>query len=853
MRYLSSNTLYSLFVLLIIFITGNDGHGNVRIATQGKTLIFGNNFIERHFAADSWQTTGLYNFRTGTEYSFDGADDVVLEFADITDIHQMPEQVETVPLRKFRYLSREVQDLPGGGKELVFTGEWQGIQINIRYELHPEWFYMKKRIDVKNVRPEQCFLLTVYLESLKNQFAGKHLIDVMTRPMNYKPIHRSEDCFMLMEYPGGMEALFDMKYFPGRFLAPGEQYTSYPAVVGMTSKNDLEFELRKYAYEEMYWYPGSPPHNYGVWIIHLNWDGTPENIYPHLRKSAEMGMDIFIVDARLDAYKLRSNEEEQWLEYQLPERERFPDGLEGFLEQTRLAGLQVGYYLRTSQLIRRRKSWMIDHPMLADRFKTHPPLESGNYVGESSGSCFAYQPYDNYFETYTLNLIKNYESDFFHFDWFTSYPCTQPHHNHLPNGWDAVDKQHEAFMRILMEMRRENPSIVLQSGGGCLSVQWMKWLSHSFIHDIWPGPVPDLSYTRSCGTDSRERLHRYAKDGLSPMMMISDWTDAGGDLMENPYGWKDSFMNSIALTPSLRLEAGLYSYGHRELAWMKQWMKWRSDHTEGYANVRFLWGHPYERGTEGYAFLENSQGYLYFVNNEYADHEVSVVLDETIGISGRDTRYRVQFLYPEEAVLTHDGRPFFRYGDKLELFLPFKSIRYVSVFPESGRTDLPEIQSLPLQSDRWVVGTKRVNSKQVRNVLEYSAGLSLSGKALPEEQIPAASDADIKLFTGLVDENPAGRIYLLLYGEEPVAGSSIIEQPFPGLKVWVNERPVGGTVKSTKRPWQRRRKDQPYFYGDVTGLVSAGNNTIRWMTDSGSVKMTEAILVRDTDEQFPEL
>jgi len=495
---------------------------------------------------------------------------------------------------------------------------------------------------------------------------------------------------------------------------------------------------------------------------------------------------------------------------------------------------------------------MIDHSKLDKRYKDDPPLESGHWVNSSSGSCFAHRPYEDYFRDYTLNLVKNYEADFFHFDWFTSFPCTQAHHDHLPDGSDAVDKQHEAFMRVLMQMRAENPSIVLQSGGGCLSVHWMKWLSHSFIHDIWPGPIPDLSYTRSCGADSRERLHRYAKDGLGPMMLISDWTDAGGELTHNPFGWQDSFISSLALSPCLRLESGLYSYGRRELAWMKRWLDWRSAHTQGYSNVRFLFGHPYQRGTEGYAFVDDSQGYLLLVNNEYADHEVTLRLDESLGIGDRRREFQVRLLYPAEAVLTNKGSATFRYGDTLSLSLPFKTVRYLSVFFADGEPAGATIERLPAQADRWVVGSKELVRRSAPQAMQYEVKLSLAGKELPTTRggtVP--TEPAIRVDPKLVDEAPAGKVYLLLYGDEgPLAGKRAAD-PFPRLSVWLNDDPIGGTTKPQARPFVRRTKDLPFFYSDVTGLLRGGANRVRWETAPDASPFTEAILVREADERFP--
>ena len=137
----------------------------VRLEVKHSKLIFGNDYIERAFEEDSWQTVSLRNVRTGGEYDFPDAEDVALEFADINSIHQEPRQVETVPLKRFTYQGRELQEAREGGKKLLFFGNWQGIDLVISYELLPQWFYMKKSIQFTNTRPEETLLLTVYLES----------------------------------------------------------------------------------------------------------------------------------------------------------------------------------------------------------------------------------------------------------------------------------------------------------------------------------------------------------------------------------------------------------------------------------------------------------------------------------------------------------------------------------------------------------------------------------------------------------------------------------------------------------------------------------------------------------------
>jgi hypothetical protein len=211
----------------------------------------------------------------------------------------------------------------------------------------PNWFYVKKRMQVPNQRSRPVFLCSVYLESLRNRLASEPMIDALPQArkitlggsdvltMHYKQVQRSDDWFNLMEYPGGVESLFDLKYFQGIFIQPEESYVSHPDVVGMTRKGGVDFDLRQYVYKEIYWYKGVAPHAFAPRLVHLDWDATPENIYPHLRKSALMGTKLFILDARSDRYRLRERGGEKWLECELPDKTRFPEGTEGFLTETK--------------------------------------------------------------------------------------------------------------------------------------------------------------------------------------------------------------------------------------------------------------------------------------------------------------------------------------------------------------------------------------------------------------------------------------------------------------------------------------------------------------------------------------
>jgi hypothetical protein len=207
---------------------------------------------------------------------------------------------------------------------LAFRGRWQGIDLGVYYELEPHRFYMRKRVEITNNRKSRVFLAALHLESLWNQLANKQMADVAPSAFYSKRVSRSAECFTLMEFPAGIASLFDMKHFPGRFLQPGEHYVSYPGVVGMTAKGNLDFEL--------------------------------------------------------------------------PDKTRFPEGPEGFMKETQIAGLKLGYYLRTSALVMGRKAWTMRVPGLPDTVPEKDLDAPGHYRGNEGGvSCFGCREYEEYF------------------------------------------------------------------------------------------------------------------------------------------------------------------------------------------------------------------------------------------------------------------------------------------------------------------------------------------------------------------------------------------------------------------------------------------------------------------------
>jgi hypothetical protein len=251
--------------------------------------------------------------------------------------------------------------------------------------------------------------------------------------------------------------------------------------------------------------------------------------------------------------------------------------------------------------------------------------------------------------------------------------------------------------------------------------------------------------------------------------------------------------------------------------------------------------------------LENSKGCLYVVNNEYADREATMRLDESIGVVDRKRRYRLSLLYPVEGAIPSEKAPYFEYGQEVRLPLPFKTIRYLAAAPYAGRGAKERlISQLSHQADRWVATTAAISSKPSDGGVESACSISIPpGKLLPTPT-ERSKDASIRLLTtttGGVDVNPRDKVYLLLYAEASARDMEIDADPFPGLRVRVNGRQIGGAIKSRHNP--QRLRHMPYSFGEVTERVRPGDNAIQWETQPEAYRIAEAVLVREADEVFP--
>jgi hypothetical protein len=223
-------------------------------------------------------------------------------------------------------------------------------------------------------------------------------------------------------------------------------------------------------------------------------------------------------------------------------------------------------------------------------------------------------------------------------------------------------------------------------------------------------------------------------------------------------------------------------------------------------------------------------------------------MEESIVITDRQQKFEVKFLYPANAVLLNGNKEYFEYGDTIHIQLPFKAIRYFSVFPYHSRSTAKTVNDLTPKSNRWVVTTRDIASKSSSEFSQYNVELCLAGKELPEKTYQDGPiDNTIHLNIEMVNEQAADKVYLLLCGEDITNFEKMPENPFEGLQVWVNGISIGGTVKSQKRR-HPVRKDMPFFYSDVTNVIQNDINVVQWNLNNDSHKINKAILVREADE-----
>ncbi len=279
------------------------------------------------------------------------------------------------------------------------------------------------------------------------------------------------------------------------------------------------------------------------------------------------------------------------------------------------------------------------------------------------------------------------------------------------------------WRRVLEELRRNSPAIVIDGRQSYQEYGPWSWLAGSYPHptgnDEQPEsfkPFPDLHFDRVSADRARfvnfwyrnyqfapaEVIPGYATHQTERSINIPPDSETGGHPQkeETVYtrylprdwdylGYRYSFLSSIAtggwnnivdMIPA-RDSAEWQHFSASDKAWIRLWLEWTTEHKEYLRNTRTILDQPAMGHVDGTSAIVGNHGYLFLFNPNYRQLPASFVLDESIGLAAGG-KYLLKEISPNGGrVIGKPGAGVWTSGDTVRLALDGTSATVLELTP----------------------------------------------------------------------------------------------------------------------------------------------------------------------------
>jgi len=257
--------------------------------------------------------------------------------------------------------------------------------------------------------------------------------------------------------------------------------------------------------------------------------------------------------------------------------------------------------------------------------------------------------------------------------------------------------------RILEELRRRVPDIVIDGRQQYMSFGPWTWLAGSYPHptltDEQPESFlafPDLHTDRVSADRQRFAAWKYRVERFTPPEIMPGYithqterTDDKKVMRRDRFrprdwdvlGWKYSLFSSIGTAPfnhtisyiPARDEAEFKAFSAADKAFFKRWLDWTDTNAEVLRHLKPIIGPPMLGRVDGTAAFRGNRGFVFVYNPNYRSMDGTFTLDTSIGLaaSASGSRYIIKELYPHEGRLI--GKPasgVWTYGDQVKIGMP---------------------------------------------------------------------------------------------------------------------------------------------------------------------------------------
>lgn len=213
-------------------------------------------------------------------------------------------------------------------------------------------------------------------------------------------------------------------------------------------------------------------------------DMSVETSEAFIDQLAEMGAEIFIVDA---GWECPPGEENRWSEYNginVPNPDRYPNGIEEVRDYCHEKGLKFGLWVDIETL--GRKSGM---------FEKHPEWRSKTLIGNQSNNLmdFSIPEAADWAESELTRIITEYKLDLLRVDHNVSFRD----YFTMRNGECTNIRHIQAVYAMYQRLKRQFPDVIFENcagGGARTDLGMMKNFNHTWVSD-WQKPPRSVAVT----------------------------------------------------------------------------------------------------------------------------------------------------------------------------------------------------------------------------------------------------------------------------------------------------------------------------------------------------------------------
>ncbi len=293
--------------------------------------------------------------------------------------------------------------------------------------------------------------------------------------------------------------------------------------------------------------------------------------------------------------------------------------------------------------------------------------------------------------------------------------------------WMAIDDpaatsryaQWAGARRVLEELRRRKPDIVMDGRQQYMNFGPWTWLAGSYPHptltDEQPESFvafPDLHTDRVSANRQRFAAWKYRVERFAPPEIMPGYithqterTDGQNVMRRDRFrprdwdllGWKFSLFSSIGTAPfnhtisyiPARDPDEFKALNETDAAFFRRWLDWTDEHADILRALRPILGPPMIGHVDGTAAVVGDRGFLFLFNPNYRAIDVAFALDASIGLT-EGSQFLVRELHPEEGRLI--GKPvvgFWRRGDEVSLAVRPTEALVLQIEPAPAELDRP--------------------------------------------------------------------------------------------------------------------------------------------------------------------